>query len=1000
MDKKLTIGIEATANRALTELNKITSAQHDLSDAVKGASQSLSSVKKEVGNVRAFEKLNTSLGFTKGQIEDVQKSLDQYSEKQKKKIGLNDSEQASVKKLQITLGQLNQKFQENGKLSDNERKRLISTQTELNRLNKKRESYYQLTKKEQAEVSRLSKKLGTLTDKEKQQTKALSDLSRNLKEAGLDTKDLAKAKDIANRRSEKAAQLLERENRLLERQNRLQARKKQALSTMGEYSKTGLKVGGAALVAGGLASGKLAIDNEASFVDVAKTLNFTKTEKEIREEKQTGVTLQSYQTEDAKLLRLELNKIAETMAGVNASDVMAIAAGGANGGIAKDDLAQYTRDTIQTATAWDMTAEDAAAKGMAIRNSFGYKDDESTPEIDEGRESFIRMGNMINDVANNNGGVSGRDLLGVMSRTGALLTNSGFSEAGALGLSGALLSKGSTEEEAATATKNISKALTAGFSATQSQQDVYSMIGLDAQSVSESMQDDATGTLVTVLEGIKQLDATEQSAAVGQLFGQEAAAHVQKLLKDTQVLRKIQQDAANASNTSVKDEYDAIASTNKAKVEETLESVSRLGVAIGDKLLPVTMPLFESIGDIASELADFINESESAGTAISSMVGLVGVLGAGFAAFKAYKGIKFARNLAGIASETIALKNANNATDNLTRSLNSYSKAANQRTRRRSSRGRDIDSRRSSSRRRKGFGSRESTTSFRSLKKSRKSRLLSFGIDAAVNSISGLISGEPLSDMGSGLFGGRGDAAEKNRNQTERTRRGRRGRRRKKGLFAAGLGLVAGGLSFPSFAGTLSNASDAIDTAADLAGAASDVAESLPLSAASKAVKFIKPLSIGLDAVSMAQAVASGDTKQAVTTGGSIAGGMGGAAAGAALGTAIFPVVGTAIGGALGGFLGSEAGASIASTVADWFAPKIEDKTQQVQVAQAKESKARQMPNVTFAPQVTVQGGTTSKEDAEKLMQKMQNQLQEFADVHGLTVGSDLEQDLNHSLVS
>ena len=527
MNRKLTIGIEATANRALSEVNKLTHAQEGLSDAVKETRIKLRDAKKEIGNVRSFDTLNTSLGFTRGQIEDVKKTLETYSEKQRQKIGLNDSETASLDKHSVTIKHLQQLKQKGEALSEAQERRLINSTAEYNRLTKKKDSYYKLTKREQKEVEKLTKKLGELNGKEKQQAKSLSDLSRKLKEAGLDTKDLAKATDIANRRAEKAAQLLDRENRLLERQNRLQARKKETLSKMGEYSKTGMQVGGAALLAGGFASGKLAIDNEANFVDVAKTLNFTKSEKELKEEKQTGVTLQSYQTEDAQLLRFELNKIAQDMAGVNAADVMAIAAGGANGGIAKEDLAQYTRDTIMTATAWDMSAEDAASKGMAIRNSFGYKDDESTPEIDESRESFIRMSNMINDVANNNGGVSGRDLLGVMSRTGALLTNSGFSEAGALGLSGALLSKGSTEEEAATATKNISKALTAGFSATDSQKEVYSMIGLDAQSVSESMQDDATGTLVTVLEGIKELDLTDQSAAIGQLFGQEAAPHVQ-----------------------------------------------------------------------------------------------------------------------------------------------------------------------------------------------------------------------------------------------------------------------------------------------------------------------------------------------------------------------------------------------------------------------------------------------------------------------------------------
>ncbi|POC06845.1 phage tail tape measure protein, partial [Vibrio vulnificus] len=193
--------------------------------------------------------------------------------------------------------------------------------------------------------------------------------------------------DIANRRAEKSAQLLERENRLLARSNQLQQRKKEALASMPSASTAAVGI-----TAAGVLAGRESMHNEASFVDVAKTLDFGD---------------QGYRSEDAQKLRRELNNIAVEMAGVNDTDVMKIAAGGANGGIAKEDLAAYTRDTIMTATAWDMTADESAQKGMALRNSLGYEQGEA------GQKQFMRMANMINDVANQNGGVSGNDLLGV-----------------------------------------------------------------------------------------------------------------------------------------------------------------------------------------------------------------------------------------------------------------------------------------------------------------------------------------------------------------------------------------------------------------------------------------------------------------------------------------------------------------------------------------------------------------------------------------------------------
>jgi TP901 family phage tail tape measure protein len=102
------------------------------------------------------------------------------------------------------------------------------------------------------------------------------------------------------------------------------------------------------------------VNNEANFVDVAKTLDFAG----------------GNRGQEAEAMRNQLNRLAVEMAGVNEADVMRIAAGGATGGIAKEDLLAYTKDTIMTATAWDMDAESAAENGMALRNSLGYKSGE------------------------------------------------------------------------------------------------------------------------------------------------------------------------------------------------------------------------------------------------------------------------------------------------------------------------------------------------------------------------------------------------------------------------------------------------------------------------------------------------------------------------------------------------------------------------------------------------------------------------------------------------
>nr|WP_275658860.1 phage tail tape measure protein [Vibrio brasiliensis] len=651
---------------------------------------------------------------------------------------------------------------------------------------------------------------------------------------------------------------------------------------------------GAGIGAGALLAGRQAVNNEANFVDVAKTLDFAGGN--------TG--------KEAQAMRNQLNQLAVQMAGVNEADVMRIAAGGATGGIAKEDLLAYTRDTIMTATAWDMSAEAAAEKGMALRNSLGYQEGEA------GRQQFLVMSNMINDVANKNGGVKARDLLGVMSRTGALMTNSGFSEQGALGLAGALLSKGASEEEAATASKNIASRLTAGFSATGAQQEIFAMLGTDALSVADGMQTDAMGTLMDVLNGISGLDATEQAAAIKELFGDEAAAHVQKLIKDTTKLKKIQSDAQKASMSSVEDEYNGIAATNKAKLEEAGQALNHLGIAIGDKLLPVIDPVVGLVADGAMAAAEFINQG---GIAVDVLLGLGAAAATGFAAYKAYQGFKAVRNLAGIAKESMALASASRATEKHTQALE-----------------------------------RQARASDRAARATRRGGVSSGSLGAS---------------------GGR-----------------RRRRRGKAGLIAGALGLGASMFAMPSFA-----AGD-VGMAADAVGAASDMADGIPLDKAAKMAKFIKPLALGIDAVSIGSSLMSGDTDAALETGGGVLGGIGGAALGATIGTMILPGIGTAIGGALGGIGGDAGGEWIASKVMGWFSSDtLPDKSKEIQAAQIKEAQAKQMPPLTFSPQIQISDVSDPKEAAALAMDQMQDLFRQFLQENGMDAG-ELTQDINHSL--
>lgn len=934
MDKKIQLGITTDATQAVAGIEKVEKAQRGLINATEKAQTELRAAKKTAGDVRQYETLTKSLKVTQEQTSHNAAALAALSAKQQQHVKLTDAETVSLKTNENTVASLNAKKNEGINLTTAEQNKLIRSQSIVDKLTKKKSEHYKLTKKERTELERLTKSVSNLNVKEKNQTRQLGALNDKLKATGISTKDLAKAKDIANRRAEKSAQLLERENRLLARSNELQHRKKEALTSMPSANTAAVGI-----AATGLLAGRESMYNEASFVDVAKTLDFGD---------------KGYRGEDAQKLRRELNNLAVEMAGVNDNDVMKIAAGGANGGISKEDLAAYTRDTIMTATAWDMGADDAAQKGMALRNSLGYAQGE------QGQKQFMHMANMINDVANQNGGVSGNDLLSVMSRTGALMTNSGFTEAQALGLSGSLLSKGASAEEAATASKNISSALTAGFAATGSQKEIFGMLGTDAESVALGMQDDAMGTLLDVLEGIKELNKEDQSAAIKSLFGDEANPHIQKLLKDTERLTKIQNEAANASNASVKNEYTDIASTNLSGAERAMDAFGNLATVVGDKLWPAFNAILNPIVDLTIATTDWVAE---AGIAADVVLGLGAAVVAGAAAYKVYQGVKFASNLASIAKETLALKSKQSATDKATTAANRHAAAMERQAR--ATRGARVGESGNTLRTR-GEARTRRTPSRR--RRGRKRGLVGLGVD---------------------LFSGAADFV------SSRAPRGMSLSGRAKGnMLKTGAGLLAGGAALPAFA------ADGLNQAAQITGTVGDTLEGLHIDKFAKVAGFLRPLTMGLDAVSVATNLAKGDNAAAAESGGGLLGGLGGAAAGAAIGTAILPGIGTAIGAGIGGMMGDAAGESIASTLFGWFTKEdLPNKSEEIRTAQIKKAEQAQKPNITFAPVVQVTGAQAAEETAALTMQTVQQALAQFARQHGLD-SENLTQDFEHSLVS
>lgn len=161
--------------------------------------------------------------------------------------------------------------------------------------------------------------------------------------------------------------------------------------------------------------------------------------------------------------------------------------------------------------------------------------------------------------------------------------------------------------------------------------------------------------------------------------------------------------------------------------------------------------------------------------------------------------------------------------------------------------------------------------------------------------------------------------------------------------------------------------------------------------------KLIRPLSMAISGVNIAQALGEGDTKGAITETGGLLGGLGGASLGAAIGTAIFPGVGTMVGGIAGSLLGDYLGDALGG----WFGDKLtnppdrlmpssEVKTQ-IDERERKESIARSLPPIQISTPIYPTAGMDEQQLAQLVNREVTLALERaFGSISGLAIDDSL----------
>ncbi|MEZ9548700.1 MULTISPECIES: phage tail tape measure protein [Vibrio] len=905
MSEKINLVLNTTVN-GLEDIVSTTTATERLTAALESQRGEVISLNGKLKQLNGFESASKRAAKLAGQLDDAKAKVTRLSQELEDNKQRTSGLRVEYSKTQAEIKGLNSQLKKaSGEGAIDLKNRLYEAQKRLDSFNDEIHQGKVKTNELNAAYKAAGKRVTQLTDSQNKQRDKLRGLGAALKESGINTGRMSDEQRKLEAQAEKATAAIAKQNRHLKEMKSIQSRidtRDAKLSEIGGQA-TSLAMAAAPIAA----TVWSAVKNESSFADVKKVVDMT--------------------PEEADAMRnWSLRTSTETPMSANDINAM-LAAGGQSGIKDKAELKQFVLDSAQMGVAFDMEAGQAGETLAVFKAALGLD-----------QNGAMGLAGLANHLSNNSN-AKANDIAGVMARQGASAKMAGFSANEAAALSASMLSAGMGEERSATALKNISGRLTLGGAATKAQQTALSTVGFDSVELATSMQNDASGTLLLVLEAIRDAPLEEQSALITQIFGEEAKGAVASLAGNTDLFRKTLKLAKQGQDVhiqSLQDEYEARINTSENGISQFINKVNRLSVIVGTALLPALNWVLEPLGDGINLLADFAEANQ----------GVTAAVGIGVAGLLAFKGAM----LAGKAASLIF--------------------------------GNTLDKGRLF---RKGLN-RETQQSGRAAAFATKqlSRL-----NRAMMSM-----GSGRGGRGSG--GGLGASGRRSKSRMPpRKLRSRNPLARAYNMASTMMTANRGALPLSLGGGALAMM-PSVAMAQDGIALAGDVAQG-----AGKAGlgKLLRPLDMAISAGNIATAVTEGDTKTALAEGGGLLGSIGGASLGATIGTMVFPGVGTVIGGLAGSLLGDLGGEFLGG----WFGDKLDSPDDKLMASETvseklvekekNESLLRQTPNVIFKTDVAIQAapGMDEQKIAAQVTAQIDQQMKsQYDSLTGLTIDDSI----------
>ncbi|CAD7289602.1 hypothetical protein LMG7974_01679 [Campylobacter majalis] len=361
---------------------------------------------------------------------------------------------------------------------------------------------------------------------------------------------------------------------------------------------------------------KLAMDFESSMADVKKVVDF-----------ETPQELKAFSS--------EIINMSKTIP-MTAEGLSQIAASGAQMGIAKDEVLKFTDMAAKVAVAFDTTAEATGTNIGKIKNILNISIDETG-----------RLMDAINHLSDNNA-AKASEMVEVMKRIAGTAKQVGITKEQTAALAATFISLGKAPETASTAAEALLKKLNGVLALKKGKKKAFESLGFSDEDVkglktstraleksgfsiekfAKKMRTNAQGAIFEFLEALQKIDPQRRGMILSQFIGTNYDGDVATLVSGIDIYKKAVNevsDPQNYANSALK-EFQNRSNTATNKLQSFKNSISAVGIAIGDIFLPYVHVVFEKLAAFTNKIEEFIKENESLVKALAlSIAGLVAI---------------------------------------------------------------------------------------------------------------------------------------------------------------------------------------------------------------------------------------------------------------------------------------------------------------------------------------------------------------------------------------